>query len=42
MTYPWANGLKADEIEAYYDNRANFPDGKPFKDWIHAESGRRC
>ena len=42
MTYPWANGLKADEIESYYDDGANFPDGKPFKDWIHAESGRRC
>src|SRR5215813_12366804 len=39
LTYPWKNGLKADEIESYYDDGANFPDGKPFKDWIHAESG---
>jgi nitrite reductase (cytochrome c-552) len=31
--------LKADEIEAYYDDGANFADGKPFKDWVHAESG---
>jgi nitrite reductase (cytochrome c-552) len=39
LTYPWKNGLKAEEIEAYYDDGANFPDGKPFKDWVHAESG---
>jgi nitrite reductase (cytochrome c-552) len=39
VTYPWANGLKVEEIEAYYDNGANFADGKPFKDWVHAESG---
>ncbi|HEU5220007.1 MAG TPA: ammonia-forming cytochrome c nitrite reductase subunit c552, partial [Gemmatimonadales bacterium] len=39
LTYPWKNGLKADEIEAYYDDGANFADGKPYKDWIHAESG---
>jgi nitrite reductase (cytochrome c-552) len=39
VTYPWKNGLKADEIEGYYDDGANFPDGKPFKDWVHAESG---
>jgi|KBSMisStaDraftv2_1062788.scaffolds.fasta_scaffold22713_3 nitrite reductase (cytochrome c-552) len=39
VTYPWKNGLKVDEIEAYYDDGANFADGKPFKDWIHAEAG---
>jgi len=39
VTYPWANGLKVDEIEAYYDNGANFADGKPFRDWVHAETG---
>src|SRR5262249_30932196 len=39
VTYPWASGLKVEEIEAYYDNGATFPDGEPFKDWIHAESG---
>ena len=39
LTYPWKNGLKADEIEAYYDDGANFADGKPYKDWVHAESG---
>ena len=32
MTYPWANGLKADEILAYYDKIG-------FKDFTHGESG---
>lgn len=32
LTYPWANGLKADEILAYYDQTG-------FKDWVHADSG---
>ena len=39
LTYPWKNGLKADEIQAYYDEGANFADEKPYKDWMHAESG---
>lgn len=32
LTYPWARGLKADEIEAYYD-------GIGYKDWSHAQTG---
>jgi nitrite reductase (cytochrome c-552) len=32
VTYPWANGLKVEQIEAYYDEVG-------FKDWVHAESG---
>jgi nitrite reductase (cytochrome c-552) len=32
LTYPWAKGLKADEILAYYEENG-------FKDWTHAESG---
>lgn len=32
LTYPWAKGLKVEDIMAYYDE-ANF------KDWTHAESG---
>ena len=32
LVYPWANGLKADQILAYYD-------AEGFKDWVHAESG---
>jgi nitrite reductase (cytochrome c-552) len=32
LVYPWDNGLKVDEILAYYD-------AEGFKDWEHAESG---
>ena len=32
LTYPWAKGLKADEILAYYEENG-------FKDWTHAETG---
>ena len=32
LTYPWANGLRADEILSYYEEHG-------FRDWIHAESG---
>jgi nitrite reductase (cytochrome c-552) len=32
LTYPWANGLRADEILAYYEEIG-------FSDWTHATSG---
>jgi nitrite reductase (cytochrome c-552) len=32
VTYPWAKGLKVEEIEAYYDE-------VQFSDWKHAETG---
>jgi nitrite reductase (cytochrome c-552) len=32
LTYPWANGLQADEIYEYYQQEG-------FRDWVHAESG---
>ena len=32
LTYPWHNGLKADEILEYYDKAG-------FKDWTHARTG---
>ena len=32
LVYPWANGLRADEILAYYDKEG-------FRDWVHADSG---
>ena len=34
LTYPWAKGLKADEILLYYEEN-------PHDDWTHAESGAR-
>jgi nitrite reductase (cytochrome c-552) len=32
LTYPWQKGLKADQIESYYDEVG-------WKDWVHADSG---
>ncbi len=32
LTYPWANGIKVEEMLAYYDEYG-------FKDWTHAETG---
>ena len=32
LTYPWAKGLKVDQIADYYDEVG-------FKDWVHAETG---
>ncbi len=32
VTYPWANGLKVEQIEAYYD-------GAKWKDWTHPDTG---
>lgn len=32
LTYPWAKGIKVDEIMAYYDE-------VKFKDWTHADTG---
>jgi nitrite reductase (cytochrome c-552) len=34
VTYPWANGLRVEEIEAYYDQEG-------FSDWTHAETGNK-
>jgi nitrite reductase (cytochrome c-552) len=34
VTYPWANGVRVEEIEAYYD-------GEGFTDWMHAETGAK-
>ncbi|MBE2252990.1 MAG: ammonia-forming cytochrome c nitrite reductase subunit c552 [Myxococcus sp.] len=38
LTFPWGKGLRADDIEAYW-NGTTFPDGTPFKDYSHAETG---
>lgn len=32
LVYPWANGLRADQILAYYEESG-------FKDWTHADTG---
>src|SRR5690606_26607712 len=34
----WKNGLKVEQIEKTYDEH-KFPDGEPFYDYIHGETG---
>jgi nitrite reductase (cytochrome c-552) len=38
LTFPWGKGLKADEIEAFW-NETKFPSGEAFADYVHAETG---
>ncbi len=38
LTFPWGKGLTAGDIEAFWDE-ADFPDGKDFVDYTHAETG---
>jgi nitrite reductase (cytochrome c-552) len=38
LFFPWNQGLKVEEIEAYYDGY-KFSDGHRFFDWPHAETG---
>ena len=38
LFYPWANGLKVEQIEATYD-AFKFDDGHRFYDWKHGETG---
>jgi nitrite reductase (cytochrome c-552) len=38
LFFPWGNGLKVEEIEAYYEQH-KFPSGEPFNDWKHGITG---
>jgi nitrite reductase (cytochrome c-552) len=38
LFYPWNNGLRAEDIERYYDDY-KFPDGHKFYDWQHGDTG---
>ncbi len=38
LLFPWGYGLKVEQIERYYDEH-KFPDGTPFFDWKHGETG---
>jgi nitrite reductase (cytochrome c-552) len=38
LTFPWGKGLRAEDIEAFWDATA-FPDGTPFSDYAHKETG---
>lgn len=38
LFFPWSKGLKVEDIEAVYDEHT-FPDGQPFYDYNHGETG---
>src|SRR5262249_12064435 len=38
LTFPWGKGLTVDNIEAFWDG-TTFPDGSPFYDYEHKETG---
>lgn len=38
LTFPWANGLKVENIEKFWD-QTKFPDGSRFMDYKHTETG---
>lgn len=38
LTYPWSKGLRAEEMESAW-NEQKFPDGSPFMDYAHKETG---
>ena len=38
LFFPWNNGLKIEQIEKTYDGH-KFPDGEPFYDFVHGETG---
>ncbi|NKB70098.1 MAG: ammonia-forming cytochrome c nitrite reductase subunit c552 [Candidatus Latescibacteria bacterium] len=38
LTFPWGNGLKAEEVEEFWD-QTRFDDGQTFFDYKHKESG---
>lgn len=40
LFFPWANGLKAEQIEALYQGHV-FPNGEKFYDWVHGETGAK-
>ena len=40
LTFPWGNGLKMEELEQVWDEMT-FPDGSPFYDYAHGETGAK-
>jgi nitrite reductase (cytochrome c-552) len=38
LTFPWAKGLRVEQIEAFWDS-TKFPSGEAFYDYEHAETG---
>lgn len=38
LTFPWGNGLKVEDLERFWEE-TTFPDGTPFYDYTHGETG---
>jgi nitrite reductase (cytochrome c-552) len=38
LTFPWSKGLRMDDLEQHWEE-TTFPDGTPFHDYKHAETG---
>jgi nitrite reductase (cytochrome c-552) len=38
LEFPWGQGLKAEQIEKHWEDKT-FPDGSPFADYVHTETG---
>lgn len=38
LTFPWGKGLRVEQVEAFWDT-TKFPNGEPFYDYAHAETG---
>ncbi len=41
LEFPWSKGLKAEQLEAHWDEKT-FPDGSPFFDYTHGETGAQA
>jgi len=40
LEFPWSKGLRMEQLEAHWDAK-RFPDGSPFHDYQHGETGAR-
>jgi len=40
LTFPWGKGLRAEDLEQFWDE-TTFPDGTPFYDYVHGETGAK-
>lgn len=40
LEFPWSKGLRMDDLEAHWEEKT-FPDGTPFYDYVHGETGAK-
>ncbi len=41
LTFPWGNGLRADDAEEFWEEFTFPDDGEPFYDYVHGETGAK-